>query len=67
MSAQNGLHQTKIVIGDEPQLDKDLQFLGRFCKFSLLIFRSNCEKPKISVPKLIFAVVLLLLGKFVAV
>jgi hypothetical protein len=45
-------------------MDNDLRFLERLCNCTLVIFRSNEDKPRISIPKLLVAIVLLLLSMF---
>jgi hypothetical protein len=57
-------HIPIVLNDDEQKIDKDLRFLERLSKCSLMIFRSNEEKPKISIPKLVLAIILLLLSRF---
>ncbi|KAI6183481.1 hypothetical protein M3Y97_00493800 [Aphelenchoides bicaudatus] len=44
---------------ENPQLEKRLRLIKRLFKFTFMIFRSNGDKPKISKPRLVFAVCLL--------
>jgi hypothetical protein len=63
MSTSTTSSQTQIIKKETPQLGKSLRFLELLSKFNLMIFRSNEEKPRISIPKLVLAIILLLLGK----
>lgn len=56
--------QVQIEIANKPQLDRGLRLFERLLKFTLLIFRSNEEEPKVSVPRLVLALILFLLSEF---
>lgn len=64
MPTSNNEHQ--MILEDTQKMDKQLRFLERLCKFTLMIFRSNDEKPKISIFFFLLAISLLLLSELVS-
>jgi hypothetical protein len=52
------------ILANSQKMDKGLRQLERLAKFTLVVFRSNADTPKISTPFLVTATVLCLLSKF---
>jgi hypothetical protein len=63
MSASTDSQQIQI-LREERKIDNRLQFLKRLFKYSLVRFRGNSQTSKISIPWLIFVLLLIMLGEF---